>query len=177
LKENEVKPVLTALIGSALILPFATAVAAPADTAHAVLRDASGTQRAEASFAQTKQGVKVTLKATALSAGTYGTHVHAVGRCEAPDYRTSGGHWNPLEKQHGKDNPKGMHMGDLPNLVVDAKGKGEIDFVIPAAVLHGGDNPLLDADGASIIVHTGPDDYATDPAGNSGGRMACGVIG
>jgi len=166
-----------AILASAAIAVGASGHAAAPGTARAVLRDSSGTERAQATLTQTKAGVTVKVKALSLSAGTYGTHVHAVGRCEAPDYRTSGGHWNPTKREHGKDNPKGMHMGDLPNLTVDSKGKGELEFLIPAAVLHGGDNPLLDPDGASIIIHTGPDDYATDPAGNSGGRMACGVIG
>lgn len=168
--------VVESITAAALAIGMSAHAAAP-ENARAVLRDSSGTERAEASFTQSKEGVKVRVKAVALSAGSYGAHVHSVGRCEAPDYRTSGGHWNPTKREHGKDNPKGMHMGDLPNLTVDAKGKGEVDFLIPGALLHGGDNPLLDPDGASIIVHTGADDYATDPAGNSGGRMACGVIG
>ena len=79
-------------------------------------------------------------------------------------------------KQHGKDNPAGMHMGDLPNLTVAANGTGTLRAFVPHAMLTGGDMPLLDADGAALVIHAGPDDYMSDPAGNSGGRIACGAI-
>jgi superoxide dismutase, Cu-Zn family len=105
--------------------------------------------------------------------GTYAAHVHTTGRCDAPDFTTAGSHWNPTASQHGKDNPQGMHKGDLPNLLVGTDGRGTLEYTIAGADV----GAMLDADGASIVIHTGADDYRTDPSGNSGGRMACGVFG
>jgi Cu-Zn family superoxide dismutase len=95
-----------------------------------------------------------------------------VGRCDAPDFTSAGGHWNPTQKKHGTMNPQGPHQGDLPNLVIGSDGRGTIGAVIPGATLAG----LLDADGAAMVIHAGPDDLMTDPSGNSGGRIACGVF-
>lgn len=147
-----------------------------ADSAHAVLRNAQGEEKAQAIATQVGDGVRISLKASGMAAGTYGVHVHAIGRCEAPDFRSAGAHWNPTSRQHGKDNPQGMHMGDLPNLVVGADGRGSVDYVIAAATLKSGATPMLDPDGASVMIHSTADDYVTDPSGNSGGRIACGVL-
>lgn len=149
---------------------------ARADGAGAVLRDAQGEEKAQASAVQVGDGVRISLKASGMAAGTYGIHVHAIGRCEAPDFRSAGAHWNPTSRQHGKDNPQGMHMGDLPNLVVGADGRGSVDYVIAAASLKSGATSMLDPDGASVMIHSTADDYVTDPSGNSGGRIACGVF-
>ena len=111
-----------------------------------------------------------------MRAGTYGAHVHAVGRCDGPDFTTAGPHWNPTGQQHGKNNPQGMHKGDLPNLFVGADGRGVLEINLPAAWVAGGNAPLLDADGAAVVVHERADDYRTDPSGNSGARIACGVL-
>ena len=142
------------------------------------LRDASGKSVAHATLRDGVDGVTVDIEATGLAAGTYGAHVHAVGRCDPPEFTTAGSHWNPTGRQHGRDNPQGAHLGDLPNLVVDANGRGSIGFTISAASLRGaGGSALLDGDGASVVVHAAADDYRTDPSGNSGARKACGVIG
>ena len=114
----------------------------------------------------------VRVEATGLPPGVHGVHIHAVGRCDPPDFQTAGPHWNPTGHQHGRDNPQGAHMGDLPNISIGADGRGALDFAVPAATLAG----LLDADGAALVIHAGPDDYKSDPSGNSGGRIACGVI-
>lgn len=141
------------------------------------LRSPEGTTLARATLTEESGGTRVMLAAAGLPAGTYGAHVHMTGRCDAPDFASAGGHWNPTEHQHGRDNPQGAHMGDLPNLVVAADGTGEISFDIPGATLRGGANAVLDDDGAAVIVHAEPDDYRTDPSGNSGARIACGVVG
>src|SRR3546814_10776412 len=86
------------------------------------------------------------------------------------------GHWNPMQKQHGKNNPQGMHMGDLPNLLIGTDGRGSMEITVPGAHLASGSNPMLDADGAAMVVHAGPDDMVSDLSGNSGGRIACGVF-
>ncbi|MGE5721602.1 MAG: superoxide dismutase family protein [Sphingomonadales bacterium] len=150
---------------------------APADSVTAVLHDATGQEGARATATQVVDGVRIDLTASAVAPGTHGLHIHAIGRCEAPDYATAGPHWNPTKRQHGKDNPQGMHMGDLPNLTVGDDGHGTVSFTIPGASLRSGATPLLDADGAAIVIHSGPDDYVTDPSGSSGGRKLCGVFG
>lgn len=104
--------------------------------------------------------------------GRYGAHVHAVGRCERPDFESAGSHWNPTARRHGRLNPAGHHLGDLPNLEIGANRAGRIQFTIAGATLAG----LLDADGASVVIHAGPDDERTDPSGNSGARIACAVL-
>lgn len=148
----------------------------PGSAATATIRDGGGRTVATARVEQSDGSLRVHVEATGLSAGTYGTHLHAVGLCEAPAFASAGAHWNPTTRQHGRDNPQGAHLGDLPNLTVDASGRGSVDFAIPGASLADSPNALLDADGAAIVVHAQPDDYRTDPSGNSGNRIACGVI-
>jgi Cu-Zn family superoxide dismutase len=144
--------------------------------ATATLRDASGNERGQASVVEVGDGVRLRIQAAAMTPGTYGAHIHAVGRCEAPDFASAGSHWNPTARQHGKDNPQGMHMGDLPNVTVGSDGRGSLELVVPGARLNSGPYPMLDADGAAVVIHAAPDDYRTDPSGNSGARIACGVL-
>jgi Cu-Zn family superoxide dismutase len=113
--------------------------------------------------------------ARVMPAGAYGAHVHATGRCDAPAFTTAGPHWNPSGRQHGKDNPAGMHKGDLPNLLVGADGRGSFEYTVLGAAV-GGPGGMIDADGAAVVIHQRPDDYRTDPSGNSGDRIACGVL-
>jgi Cu-Zn family superoxide dismutase len=142
------------------------------------LRDGQGRSRARATVEQSGDSLRVRIEALAMSPGAYGTHLHAVGRCDPPAFTTAGPHWNPIGQMHGKDNPKGMHKGDLPNLMVGADGRGSFEYTIPNAALSGvSPNKLIDADGAAVVIHAKPDDYRTDPSGNSGDRIACGVLG
>jgi superoxide dismutase, Cu-Zn family len=145
--------------------------------AGARLLDSGGRQLAVASAVQLNDGLRISVSANGLRPGSYGLHVHSVGRCDAPDFTSAGPHWNPTMRQHGSQNPQGTHRGDLPNLIVGANGQGEIAFTIPEARLSGGVGGMLDADGAAVVLHAGPDDYRTDPSGNSGARIACGVFG
>ncbi|MBB6125139.1 superoxide dismutase family protein [Sphingobium subterraneum] len=153
-------------------------VSPPADRpqATASLLAADGSARGTVTLVQTSDGVDIAVKASGLAPGTHGIHIHTVGSCTPPDFASAGAHWNPTMHQHGVNNPEGPHRGDMPNLIVDAKGIGTMDFSIARATLKGGDAPLLDADGAAVVMHAGPDDMRTDPSGNSGGREACGVI-
>lgn len=141
------------------------------------LRDGAGRNVARASATQLGDSIRLQVQALALPSGTYGAHIHAVGRCDGTDFSTAGPHWNPTGQQHGKDNPQGMHKGDLPNLRVGADGRGSLEITVPAAAISGGSAPLMDADGAAIVIHERADDYRTDPSGNSGARIACGVFG
>ena len=166
--------------GAVFALAACATVVPPAPdglTAGAEIRDSAGRVVATAMAAEREGSVSIRVEAAGLAPGTYGVHVHAVGRCDAPGFTTAGPHWNPEGRQHGRDNPQGMHKGDLPNLVVGVDGRGRLDQAMPMATLSGGAaNALLDADGAAIVVHAQSDDYRTDPSGNSGARIACGVL-
>jgi len=139
------------------------------------IRSAAGALVARAMIWQGRTGLEVRVQAAGLAPGHYGVHFHAVGRCEGPAFASAGAHWNPTGRQHGKLNPAGHHLGDLDNLDVDESGAGRLEFTIPGASTSGA-NGLLDADGAALVIHAGPDDYRTDPSGNSGARIACGTF-
>jgi len=153
-------------------------LAAPAlavDTASAVLKDASGKEVGAATLTVTPSGVLISLDLTAVPPGEHGFHVHTTGKCEPPDFKSAGPHFNPDQTKHGFMTPEGPHAGDLPNLHVPADGKLQVEVLEPN-VTWSGEAPLLDADGSALVIHAGADDYKTDPAGNSGDRVACGVI-
>lgn len=153
----------------------ANAAAGTAAAEAVPLRMADGKQVGTVAMRGDPHGVTLTVNATAIPAGTYGMHVHEFGKCEGPKFESAGAHWNPAGKQHGKDNPAGAHMGDLDNLVVGANGRGGATISLTGTSLNAG--TLLDADGAAVVVHAKPDDYKTDPSGNSGDRIACAVLG
>lgn len=150
--------------------------AAPAPTAHARLLAGDGSARGEATVTQAADGLHVLVRAQGLTAGMHAVHVHTTGVCTPPDFTSAGGHWNPTGHKHGRDNPDGMHMGDMPNLIAGADGAGEMEYVIAGGTISEGATPLLDADGAAVVIHAQADDYKSDPAGNAGGRVACGVL-
>jgi Cu-Zn family superoxide dismutase len=150
--------------------------ASPA-AAFAQIKAPDGRILARAAVRAAGHSLRVRVDAAGLAPGTYGAHLHAVGRCDPPAFASAGPHWNPTSRQHGKDNPMGMHMGDLPNLVVGADGRGGYEYAIADATLAGpSTDALLDADGAAVVIHAQADDYRTDPSGNSGPRIACGVL-
>ncbi|HEY5711665.1 MAG TPA: superoxide dismutase family protein [Allosphingosinicella sp.] len=103
--------------------------------------------------------------------GRYGVHIHDVGRCSGPGFESAGPHWNPTARHHGRLNPAGHHLGDLPNIEVGPSGRGALRFTINRTL-----NSLMDADGASVVLHAAADDERTDPSGNSGARLACGPL-
>ncbi len=107
------------------------------------------------------------------SIGSFGMHIHAVGKCDGPDFTTAGPHWNPDAKQHGHDNPAGAHKGDMPNIAIVKPGAFAMTKTLPAMMMQ----DINDADGSAIIIHEKADDYRTDPSGNSGKRVICGVFG
>jgi Cu-Zn family superoxide dismutase len=144
--------------------------------ASAVLRDAAERVVGTAQFAETAAGVRISVQARGLPPGTHGIHIHDQGICEGPAFTTAGGHFNPTNRQHGFDNPQGPHAGDLVNLVVAADGSASYTTTNSMVTLAPGPTSLLKAGGASLMIHADPDDYVTDPAGNSGTRIACGTI-
>ena len=119
---------------------------------------------------------EVRISVRGMRPGHYGVHLHAVGRCEGPGFDSAGPHWNPTSRQHGRLNPAGRHRGDLPNLEVAADGTGRLVFTIAGGSIWDRERGFLDADGTAVVVHAGPDDERTDPSGNSGARIACGVL-
>ena len=145
-------------------------------SAVAMLQTADGRSLGQVKVVQDANGLNLTLDASGLPPGNHGVHIHSVGKCDAPSFESAGGHWNPTNKHHGVANDAGPHMGDFVNLEVLADGKGHLERPIEGATLEGGPNALLDADGAAFIIHAGRDDQMTDPSGNSGARLACGVF-
>jgi len=151
------------------------------------VQDASGHPLGQVIFRQIAEGVEVEgdLHDIPGGAGMRGVHIHEFGACDAPDFMTAGGHYNPTDRQHGVNNPDGPHMGDVVNLD-DPNAGSNIDVMSDGtAHLHGlameasvgpGPQSLLDDDGAALIMHTGEDDNVSNPAGNSGARVACGVL-
>ena len=166
------------LVSAAIVLGAAFTLASPAsaaDRASATLKDASGNEVGKATLIETPSGVLIRLDLTAIPAGEHAFHIHATGKCEPPAFKSAGPHFNPTVAKHGFENPEGPHAGDMPNLHVPGDGKLSIEVLDRAASL-GGEAALLDADGAALVIHAGPDDYKTDPAGNAGDRIACGLI-
>ena len=137
------------------------------------MMNANGESVGAVTLSQTPQGTLLHATLENLPAGAHAFHVHAVGVCEPP-FKSAGGHFNPAGKKHGISNPEGMHAGDMPNIHVPDSGALEIEVLNTQLRL---DDALFDEDGASIVIHEGPDDYVTDPAGAAGPRIACGVIG
>jgi Cu-Zn family superoxide dismutase len=145
-------------------------------SAEAPLKDKDGKDVGRATLIETDQGLRIAVTGYRLPPGTHGLHIHAVGSCQPPDFTSAGAHFNPGNKKHGSMNPEGPHAGDLPNFVVAESGEGGLDITTKAVTLGPGPNSLLGPGGTSLVVHAAADDLKTDPTGNSGGRIACGVI-
>ncbi len=151
---------------------FETRNVAPA---RAELRDVDGRVVGTATFTQTAHGVIVAADLAGLAAGLHAMHVHDVGRCEPP-FTTAGGHYNPGLRLHGVKNRNGYHAGDLPNFTAPATGSTRVEVISQSFTLGPGLTTLFDLDGSSIMIHSQADDYESDPGGNAGTRLACGVI-
>ncbi|SEB43195.1 superoxide dismutase family protein [Paenibacillus sp. GP183] len=141
------------------------------------LQNTTGSIIGRAHLSQTAEGVKIRVQAAGLSPGLHGIHFHEKGSCVGPDFTSAGAHFNPFGKQHGLANPLGYHSGDLPNLVVNSEGQANMEMVSKAITLQR-DQPgsLIRPEGLSLIIHEQEDDLRTDPTGNSGNRVACGVV-
>ncbi len=143
--------------------------------AHAKLSDASGQPVGSATLTQTPHGVLISAQLHNIPPGVHAFHIHTVGEC-TPPFTSAGGHFNPASREHGIENAAGMHAGDMPNITVPASGTVEFQVLNTITSLQDGPNRILDDDGASLMVHATADDYESDPAGNAGARIACGVI-
>jgi Cu-Zn family superoxide dismutase len=145
-------------------------------TARAAFVDAEGRTIGSATLQQSADGVHVTVRAGGLPPGPHGLHLHAVGACDGPAFASAGGHFNPHGRQHGLRNPEGAHAGDLPALTVAPEGMTTYAEMTTGVTLAAGPVSLFDADGTALVIHAADDDQVTDPTGNSGGRIACGVL-
>lgn len=164
------------ILGAALLSSCAT-VREPArkTVATATVLSADGAVLGNALLVRVGDRIDLALDVAGLPQGLLGTHLHAVGKCEPRNFASAGGHLNPAGRQHGAHNPMGSHLGDLPNLSVRADGTASLSVLLEGSA---GDvaEALFDDDGTAIVIHAAPDDYRTDPTGNSGARIACGVF-
>ena len=149
---------------------------AAAATAKAELKDAKGQTVGQADLTDTGHGLLVHVRLSNAPAGVHAFHIHTTGKCDPPDFTSAGGHFNPTKAQHGFANAQGHHLGDMPNIHVPQGGMLEYEFIAPMATLSAGANSVFDADGSALMLHAAADDYKSDPAGNAGARVACGVI-
>ncbi len=172
------KKILVLLVTLMVIALASGAYAQSGDVTHAsaVLKDTKGHEVGIARFTQDEKGI-VHINATVkgLSPGLHGIHIHQYGTC-SPNFAAAGEHYNPLGKMHGLKNPKGPHAGDLPNLKVDQSGVGNYNTTTSLVTLSPGKTSLFNGNGTTLVIHAGPDDQMTNPSGNSGDRIACGVI-
>jgi Cu-Zn family superoxide dismutase len=144
--------------------------------ARAELKDPSGRTVGDVRFIDTPNGLLLRAMVSGLPAGTHAMHLHATGLCEAPSFESAGGHFNPDTQEHGCLDAKGPHRGDLPNIHMSPTPL-QLDVFVADVRLRTGPAMLLDGDGAAVVIHAGADDYQSEPAGDAGKRLACGVVG
>jgi Cu-Zn family superoxide dismutase len=162
---------------AAMALYYTSAIAQQkARSAQADIVNTQGQKIGTATIRPSGGGIHINVEVSQLPPGVHGVHIHAVGKCEGPTFTSAGAHFNPTSKKHGKDNPEGPHAGDLLNIELAADGTGKASLSDSNVAFSGGPNSLFPESGTALVIHEKPDDYKTDPAGNSGARIACGVI-
>lgn len=158
------------------LLAFAPLAFAKGPEKIVTIKDAKGSSLGTIKLRTLKQGVELKLDLKGISPGEHAMHFHQKPLCEGPDFKSAGGHFNPAGKKHGLENPEGSHAGDMLNFTANEKGEAKATIVNKAVTLGAGENSLLAGEGTSVVIHAAADDMKTDPSGNSGDRVACGVI-
>lgn len=153
-----------------------TVCANAALAASATILGADGRSVGKAELQQLPHAVWIRLEVSDLPPGWHGLHIHRVGVCAGPDFRSADVHFDPESRRHGHAAEGGPHAGDLPNFWVAPNGEAKVDILAAQFTLEGGPNAILDGDGAALVVHAKPDDYRSHPSGESGARIACGEI-
>ena len=131
----------------------------------------------KATFSEDPQGVKVQVALEGLEPGFHGIHIHEFPKCDGPDFESAGNHWTIDDSKHGLMHPEGPHIGDMPNIEIGGDGTvADYEYVLPEATLKDGNGSMFSDEGKSLIIHSGQDDGVSQPAGDSGERVACAVI-
>jgi superoxide dismutase, Cu-Zn family len=168
---------LTLLVLTAFLSSFSVTLAT--EVPHRIdsqLINTSGKIRGQATLEQLPQGTLLTVQLKRMMPGWHAIHLHSIGQCSLPDFKSAGGHFNPGKAHHGFEDTQGHHQGDLPNIYVGHSGQYRGEFLLPGVSLRDTETPLIDTDGAALVVHEDRDDYTSQPAGNAGNRILCGVL-
>lgn len=168
--------VLTAAAAVASALSAPAAQTGPGGTAVAAMHDRNGRIIGRADLRETPSGVLITLALHEARPGVHAFHIHTTGECQLPDFTSAEGHFNPTSRRHGFLALGGPHAGDLPNVHVPDSGRLTVEVLADGVRLSPAPASLFDADGAALVLHAGADDYVTEPAGDAGTRIACGVV-